>query len=168
MIHGKKISFNSADAAYLRKKHYCPNCNAKMKRTKFTRVVNSNSPEASQYNFKIIKNRVLTLGRRPDPLTLYGNVEFIIKGLECPNCGLQLTSQEMRQYEGEGGGFSAFVNKLGRILIAAVLIILIPAIILAMLYNAHKVGVLPQNVWDVIQSILPNFVMDFLENNVKM
>ena len=74
----------------------------------------------------------------------------------------------MRQYEGEGGGFSAFVNKLGRILIAAVLIILIPAIILAMLYNAHKVGVLPQNVWDVIQSILPNFVMDFLENNVKM
>lgn len=71
---------------YLRK-HVCPNCNAKVKRQYSSKIVNSNSPEAAEYDFSL------------GDTYLSGDVEFRTRCFYCPNCKRDISIQEMKKYE---------------------------------------------------------------------
>lgn len=86
MIHGRKY-FNN-DVLYLRKKHYCPQCKALLKTVKVSKIVNSQSPEAKDFDFSCGDG------------FLTGDVKFTWKELECPTCNRHLTVREMKQLEG--------------------------------------------------------------------
>lgn len=89
VIHGKKKTLNGI--FYLRKPHFCPKCNTQMEPITVSKVVNSNSPEAKQYNFRIKSGTYLI-----------GNIEFSWKELKCPCCDYQLTIDEMKEVELSG------------------------------------------------------------------
>ena len=88
MIHAHK--YISTDSRYLRKKHYCPDCQKELKVIKVTHVVNWKSPEAKKYDFSAARG------------TYYiGNVKFHWKELQCPYCNRQFTAEQMRGIEGK-------------------------------------------------------------------
>lgn len=89
MTAGKKYVNRAVFIQYL-KKHYCPVCGTKLSRKKVSKIVNSNSPEAKNYDF--------TLGNS----FMTGDVEFIWKVLYCPSCGKEISASEMRKYEKAG------------------------------------------------------------------
>ena len=86
MIHVKMKSLKGS--LYFKKAHYCPKCQTQMETITLKEIVNSKSPTKKQHNFR------LTYGTH-----LAGNVEFSWKELKCPNCGYQLTMEEMQQNE---------------------------------------------------------------------
>ena len=86
MIHGKKKVFKGT--LYFKKAHFCPKCQTQMETINLKEIVNSKSPTKKQHNFR------LTYGTH-----LVGNVEFSWKELKCPNCGYQLTMEEMQMIE---------------------------------------------------------------------
>ena len=61
---------------------FCLSCTKKMKIIKCTKVVNSNSPEAKDYNFYIAEG------------FLSGNIKFSWFELECPQCGRRITAEQ--------------------------------------------------------------------------
>ena len=89
MIVGKKY-MNNAIFYTIFKKHYCAVCRTKLSRKKVSKIVNSNSPEAKNYDF--------TLGDS----FMTGDVKFIWKVLYCPSCGKEISASEMRKYEKAG------------------------------------------------------------------
>lgn len=86
MISGKKF-VNNAIFYTMFKKHYCPFCGTKLSRIKTSKIVNSNSPEAKNYDF--------TLGDS----FMTGDVEYIWKVFYCPSCEKKISVSEMRNYE---------------------------------------------------------------------
>lgn len=86
MIVGKKYS-NNAIFYTVFKKHYCPVCGTKLTRIKTSKIVNSKSPEAKNYDF--------TLGDS----FMVGDVEFIWKEFYCPTCKKRIPIDEMRRIE---------------------------------------------------------------------
>ena len=83
---GKKY-VNTA-AFYTRfKKHYCPVCGTKLTCVKASRIVNSKSPEAKNYDFAL------------GDAFLVGDVKFIWKEFYCPACKKRIPIEEMRQIE---------------------------------------------------------------------
>lgn len=81
MIKGTKHIFQNP--FFFLKKHCCPNCNAKMKAVKVSKVLNSNSPEARNYDFSL------------GDTYLSGDIKFIYKMLECPNCKTRFSAEEL-------------------------------------------------------------------------
>ena len=69
----------------LLKKHYCADCNTKLKRKRHETVVNSNSPEARDYDFSI------------GDMFILGDMTFIRYTLECPNCKREYQLDEIRR-----------------------------------------------------------------------
>ena len=94
MIHG--IKYFNEDLFYVRRAHFCPDCKAKMKTVKVSRVVNSCSSEAKDFDFS-----------GADDTYMVGNIKFVWKEFECPSCGLHLTVQQMKEAE----GVAPLVNK---------------------------------------------------------
>ncbi len=90
MIVGKKY-VNSAIFYTMFKKHCCPACGTKLTRIKTSKIVNSKSPEAKNYDF--------TLGDS----FMVGDVEFIWKEFYCPICKKRIPIDEMRRIEKEQG-----------------------------------------------------------------
>ena len=88
MIAGKKY-INQAIFYTMLKKHYCPICGARLSRIKTFKVVNSNSPEAKNYDF--------TLGDS----FMVGDVKFIWKEFYCSRCKKIFPIDEMRRIERE-------------------------------------------------------------------
>lgn len=88
MIVGKKY-VNNAIFYTLFKKHYCPECGTKLTRIKTSKIVNSKSPEAKNYDF--------TLGDS----FMVGDVEFIWKEFYCQICKKRIPIDEMRRIEKE-------------------------------------------------------------------
>ena len=86
MIVGEKY-INNAIFYTIFKKHYCPVCGTKLTRVKTSKIVNSRSPEAKNYDF--------TLGDS----FMVGDVEFIWKEFYCPTCKKRIPIDEMRQIE---------------------------------------------------------------------
>ncbi len=69
------------------KKHYCPQCGLKMMRMKNSKIVNSKSPEAKNYDFSLGDSYMV------------GDVEFIWKEFYCPKCEKHISVEEMRKIE---------------------------------------------------------------------
>ena len=65
------------------KKHVCPECGTKLKTTDDSVIINSNSPEAKNYDFS---NQV-------------GDVEFRMMYFECPGCRFTISFDEMKKLE---------------------------------------------------------------------
>ncbi len=85
MINGKKY-FNN-DVFYLMKKHHCPVCNILLKKVKVSRVVNSKSSEAKNFDFSGVDG------------WMWENIKFIWKEFACPNCKRHITVKEMKEIE---------------------------------------------------------------------
>ena len=88
MIVGKKY-VNNAIFYTVFKKHYCPACGTKLTRVKTSKIVNSKSPEAKNYDF--------TLGDS----FMVGDVEFIWKEFYCKKKKKRIPIDEMRRIEKE-------------------------------------------------------------------
>ena len=72
------------------KKHYCPECHEKLEKIKVSKIVNSRSPEAADFDFL---NTCDTY--------MIGNVKFIWTEFQCPACGKQISIDEMKKIEKE-------------------------------------------------------------------
>ena len=140
MIRIKKAKANASEQVFLRKKHYCPTCDVKMKKVKVKKVVNL--LEAEQEDCKNSSKK---------------NVRFAVNALRCPRCGRQMTLDHMQRYEGYGLSAAAKRRiKKKRIfwaIFALVVVLAILAVIAACkLYDA---GLIPQRVLNLVKSVLP-------------
>lgn len=69
------------------KKHFCPICGSKLELRYVSRIVNSKSPEAKDYDFSV------------GDTFFVGNVEFRTRFFHCLNCQIDISIQEMKKYE---------------------------------------------------------------------
>lgn len=87
MLHGRLYSNN--DIKYISlTKHRCPYCANLLKTVKISKVVNSNSPEAKDFDFNFFD------------MTVTGDVKFTWKEFECPECRAHFTVDELKKIEG--------------------------------------------------------------------
>ncbi len=71
------------------KKHYCPDCHSLLFKTKVSKIVNSKSPEAKEYDFSSVGGDGY----------MFGDVKFIWTEFLCPKCGRQISIKEMKKIE---------------------------------------------------------------------
>ena len=69
------------------KKHYCPTCMNLLTTTKVSKIVNSNSEEAKDYDFS------------SGDTYMIGNIKFIWTEFLCAACGKTYSLQEIRENE---------------------------------------------------------------------
>lgn len=86
MPHGYQRIYKNI--SYLRKDHFCPDCGTKLEKVAVSKVVNSRSPEAKDFDFSI------------DGVHMIGDVQLTWDEFECPNCKKHLTVDEMKKIEG--------------------------------------------------------------------
>jgi len=83
------------------KKHYCPQCNKRVSIKYSSIIINSDSPEAKNYDF-CVGDTFLT-----------GDVEFKLQFFYCDSCQLQISCEDMKKSEkrrkGTGGRFSCLL-----------------------------------------------------------
>jgi predicted RNA-binding Zn-ribbon protein involved in translation (DUF1610 family) len=89
--HVKRI-FNNPFYVNL-KKHYCPNCGRLMHKIKLSRIINSQSSEAGNFDFHNVDNYMV------------GNVKFIWTEFKCSKCENQLTIDSMRRINKKGNEY---------------------------------------------------------------
>lgn len=77
------------DIGYFRKDHFCPDCKSKLTQVEVSRVVNSRSPEAKDFDFG------MGMGRR-----MIGDIQFTWDEFECPTCRRHFSVNEIKQSEG--------------------------------------------------------------------
>lgn len=81
MISG--IKHINSHPFFFMKRHYCSKCNEKLKVVKVSRIVNSNSADAKNYDFSL------------GDTYLSGDVKFVYKMLECPKCKVRFSAEEI-------------------------------------------------------------------------
>ena len=87
MVSAIIYSYNASLFYVYCKKHFCPKCGSKVMLGYERKIVNSNSPEAINYDFSCVDtNRV-------------GDVKFITRCFFCPNCQVNILFEEMKKYE---------------------------------------------------------------------
>lgn len=69
------------------KKHFCPQCGKKVELRYFSKIVNSKSPEAKDYDFSV------------GDTFFVGDVEFRTIYFYCSNCRFDISFQEMKKHE---------------------------------------------------------------------
>ena len=69
------------------KKHVCPKCGSKVELRYVSKIVNSKSPEAKDYDFSV------------GDTFFVGDVEFRTRYFYCPKCLLDISFQEMKKFE---------------------------------------------------------------------
>ena len=69
------------------KKHICSKCGGKVELRYVSKIVNSKSPEAKDYDFSV------------GDTFFVGDVEFRTRYFYCPNCLLDISFQEMKKFE---------------------------------------------------------------------
>ena len=85
-IHGYKKEWQSPFWVNLRN-HFCPDCDETVNVTTESKVVNSKSPEAKNYDFSDACGET----------NLVGNIKFTWTVFECPVCKRRFTVSEMKQ-----------------------------------------------------------------------
>ena len=83
-----KRSFTNPIYLYF-KKHICPKCNTILEIVKESKIVNSKSPEAENYDFDNLDTDIK------------GDVKFVWDIFKCPNCETKITIDDMVQHEWE-------------------------------------------------------------------
>lgn len=101
MIHG--IRYVRQDVSYISKKHYCPICNTLLDVVKVSKVINSNSEEAKELP-SILPKTVIGRGVKFRNYNAVGNIKWIWKQFECPNCKHNFTVDQMKQIESSPKG----------------------------------------------------------------
>ena len=76
------------DMRYFRKDHFCPSCGNQISKVSVSKVVNSNSPEAENYDFRVGRMRVV------------GDVQFTWDEFECQSCKKHFSVDEVKKSEG--------------------------------------------------------------------
>lgn len=76
------------------KKHYCPDCNTLLSKTKVSKIVSSKSPEAKEHDFSSAGGDGYMIG----------DVKFIWTEFLCPNCGKQIPVKDMKMIERDNKG----------------------------------------------------------------
>jgi ssDNA-binding Zn-finger/Zn-ribbon topoisomerase 1 len=84
--HGYKREYN--DVLYFKKDHFCPDCGTKLEKVPVSKVVNSRSPEAKDFDFSMGSGTYAV-----------GDIQFTWDEFECPNCKKHLTVKEMKKFE---------------------------------------------------------------------
>ena len=87
MPQGYKRECN--DIFYFRKVHFCPECKTKLEKVPVSKVINSRSPEAKDFDFSM-----------PGGNFAVGDIQFTWDEFECPNCKKHFTVNEMKEIEG--------------------------------------------------------------------
>ena len=87
MPHGYIREYN--DGLYFKKDHFCPDCKTKLEKVTVSKVVNSRSPEAKDFDFSMGGGTYAV-----------GDIQFTWYEFECPNCKKHLTINEMKEIEG--------------------------------------------------------------------
>ncbi|MBQ7044866.1 MAG: hypothetical protein IJN65_00050 [Clostridia bacterium] len=87
MPSGYKREYN--DVLYFRKDHFCPDCKTKLEKVAVSKVVNSRSAEAKDFDFSAGYGKYMV-----------GDIQFTWNEFECPNCKKHLTVNQMKQIEG--------------------------------------------------------------------
>ena len=75
------------------RKYYCPMCDELLKIKKVSKVVNSESEEAKDYDFRISAGE----GDR----RIRGNVEFSREVLHCQKCDVEVSAEDAKKYKRE-------------------------------------------------------------------
>ena len=119
MVHGYKIIHN--DILYFRKEHFCPECGAKLEKVAVSKIVNPQSPEAKEFDFKLGHHTYAA-----------GDIQFTWNEFECPKCGKHLTVDEMQA--AEGLPLPKEPSKWGRVLFYALGILFLIALLLIKKY----------------------------------
>jgi predicted RNA-binding Zn-ribbon protein involved in translation (DUF1610 family) len=83
-------------------RHYCPNCNTLLSKTKVSKIINSQSLEAKDYDFASSGGEGY----------MYGDVKFIWTEFLCHNCGKQVSINEMIKIEKEQRKYGHKLEKL--------------------------------------------------------
>ena len=96
MIHG--IRYVRQDISYISKRHYCPLCNTLLDVVNVSKVINSNSEEAKEIP-PIIPKTVIGRGVKFRNYNAVGNIKWIWKQFEFPNCKHRFTVEQMKQIE---------------------------------------------------------------------
>ena len=96
MIHG--IRYVRQDVSYISKNHYCPICNTLLNAVKVSKVINSNSEEAKDLP-PILPKTVIGCGVKFRNYNAVGNIKWIWKQFECPNCKHNFTVDQIKQIE---------------------------------------------------------------------
>lgn len=65
----------------------CPKCGSKVELRYVSKIVNSKSPEAKDYDFSV------------GDTFFVGDVEFRTRYFHCPKCQLDISFQEMKSFE---------------------------------------------------------------------
>ena len=86
-----KYIYNESPFYVYCKKHACPECETRLKTNYDSVVMNSNSPEAENYDFSIAGGDSY----------LTGDVEFRISYFKCPKCEFAISFDEMKKREKE-------------------------------------------------------------------
>ena len=83
------VEYTYNDVLYFKKDHFCPDCKTRLEKVPVSKVVNSRSPEAKDFDFSIGGDTYAV-----------GDIQFIWDEFECPNCKKHLTVNEMKEIEG--------------------------------------------------------------------
>ncbi len=85
---GRGIKYFNNDIKYISlTKHKCPHCANILKTVKVSKVVNSNSTEAKDFDFDF------------SDIMIEGDVKFIWKEFECPECRAHFTVDQLKKIE---------------------------------------------------------------------
>ena len=76
-----------ANLFYILKKHYCPHCGNRLQLKYDSKIINSKSPEAKDYDFSLVDSY------------LVGDVEFRTRYFYCSNCKMKISVREMKSIE---------------------------------------------------------------------
>ena len=87
-INGHKRIYDDVIWVNLRN-HFCPDCDEVVNVTTESKVVNSKSPEAKNYDFSDACGEV----------NMVGNIKFTWTVFECPVCKRRFSVKEMKQIE---------------------------------------------------------------------
>jgi len=83
-VHG--YSYNTFPLFFM-KKHYCPICSSELEKVKNSKIVNSKSEEAKNFDFS------------SGDTYMIGSVKFVWNELYCPACNKNYTVKEIRALE---------------------------------------------------------------------
>jgi hypothetical protein len=85
MIHG--VKWDLEGTFFCKKDHFCPKCDSKLEVVRTEKMVNSESPEAKQYDFSMADTYLM------------GNVKFVSKIFKCLKCGYTATVKQQKIIE---------------------------------------------------------------------